>query len=477
MRRLDSARETWQVAMKIFNTLSGQKEDFVPLGDPVKMYVCGVTPYDESHVGHAMSYILFDTIRRYLAFRGYRVLYVQNFTDVDDKLIARAARLGVSVKELAERHISAFFDDMAALNVWPADVYVRATETIPKILEVVEGLVAKGYAYASGDDVYYRVTRDPEYGKLAHRSIDDMQAGARIEVDEAKEHPMDFALWKAAKPGEPNWASPFGLGRPGWHIECSAMILQHLGSQIDIHGGGQDLIFPHHENEIAQSESFTGLVPFVRYWMHNGLLQLGSEKMSKSLGNLVTIKDALAHHSADALRAFILGSYYRGPLTYTEEGLAAAERGVDRLRATVAGESASEATPTGPLAEAAGVARERFIQAMDDDFNTSAALASLYDLVREINRARESGAPPAVVQPAQATLRELAGVLGMTLATPPASDESVAARPFIELLVATRRDLRAAKQFALADRIRDELAKLSVVLVDRPDRTDWKLEH
>jgi len=424
-----------------------------------------------------MSYILFDTIRRYLEFRGYHVLYVQNFTDVDDKLIARANRLGVSVKELAERHIAAYFDDMSALNVRPADVYVRATETIPKILEVVEGLVDKGYAYAAGGDVYFRVTKDPSYGKLSHRSLDDMQAGARIEIGEAKEHPMDFALWKGAKPGEPSWPSPWGEGRPGWHIECSAMILEHLGPQIDIHGGGHDLVFPHHENEIAQSESYTGLVPFAKYWMHNGLLQLGSEKMSKSLGNLVTIKEALAARSADALRAFVLGSHYRGPLTYTAEGVGAAERGVDRLRAAVRGGVLPTVPASGPLAGPASDARERFIQAMDDDFNTSAALAALYDLVREINRAREAGAGPDALLAAQSALRELAGVLGLTLAETSGPDESVAAAPFVELLVATRRELRAAKQYALADQIRTELGKLGVTLVDRPDGTDWKLER
>ena len=463
--------------MKIYSTLSGQKEEFVPLGDPVKMYVCGVTPYDESHVGHAMSYILFDTIRRYLEFRGYHVLYVQNYTDVDDKLIARAERLGVSVKELAERYIAAYVDDMTALNVRPADVYVRATDTIPKILELVEGLVAKGYAYAAGGDVYFRVTKDADYGKLSHRTLDDMLAGARIEIGEAKENPMDFALWKGAKPGEPSWQSPWGEGRPGWHVECSAMILEHLGPQIDIHGGGHDLIFPHHENEIAQSECFTGRVPFAKYWIHNGLLQLGSEKMSKSIGNLVTIKEALAKHSADALRAFILGSHYRGPLTYTEEGFEAAERGVDRLRAAARGQVEATAGATGPLADAARAARDRFVQAMDDDFNTSSALASLYDLVREINRGKEAGATPEELSPARAALRELAGVLGLTLEDTSGPDQAVAAAPFIDVLVATRRELRAAKQYALADRIRAELGRLGVTLVDRPDGTDWKLER
>jgi cysteinyl-tRNA synthetase len=461
--------------MRIYNTMSGQKEDFQPIGDPVKMYVCGVTPYDQSHVGHAMSYVVFDTIRRYLEYRGYRLKYVQNFTDIDDKLIARAQRLGVTVKELAEKHSAEFLADMTKLNVRPADVYVRATDTIDKIIEVTQGLIDKGYAYPSEGDVYFRVTKDPGYGKLSHRNLDDMQAGARIEVGEKKEHPMDFALWKATKPGEPGWASPWGEGRPGWHIECSAMILEHLGDAIDIHGGGHDLIFPHHENEIAQSECFTGKEPFVKYWVHNGLLQLGSEKMSKSLGNLVTIKDALAAHSADALRMFILASLYRGPLTYTEEGLAAADKGMERLRAAVRGQVDATGPATGALADADKSAREKFLAAMDDDFNTSSALAALFDLVREINRAREASAEPAALAPVQATLRELAGVLGLTLAEAAETEGALAAQPFVDLLVEVRRDLRAAKQWALADKVRDGLTKLGVTLEDRPGGTGWKL--
>jgi cysteinyl-tRNA synthetase len=464
------------MTLRVYNTMTGQKEEFIPIGDPVRMYVCGVTPYDESHFGHAMSAISFDLIRRYLEFRGYNVKYVQNFTDIDDKLIARAERLRTSVKDLAERHIASYLMSMADLNVKPASLYVRATETIPMILEVVGGLVKKGYGYQADGDVYYRVTRDADYGKLSHRSLDDMQAGARVEVGVEKEHPMDFALWKGAKPGEPKWDSPFGPGRPGWHIECSAMILQHLGEQIDIHGGGQDLIFPHHENELAQSEGYTGVKPFVRYWMHNGLLQLGEEKMSKSLGNLVTIGEVLAKHSPDALRYFVLSSHYRSPLVYTDEGLAAAERGVERLRAAVRGQAAETAPSEGPLAEAATTARERFVAAMDDDFNSAGAFGALFDLVREVNRAREAGTPPAQLAVAQATLRELAGVLGLTLEEPAAA-EAVAAQPFIDLLVSIRRDLRVAKQYALADRVRTELASLGVTLEDRPEGTTWKLNR
>ncbi|MBX6772529.1 MAG: cysteine--tRNA ligase [Chloroflexi bacterium] len=459
--------------MRIFNTLTGQKEEFVPYGDPVKMYVCGITPYSEAHVGHAMSAIVFDTIRRYLEFRGYRVRYIQNFTDIDDKIIDRARRLGVPALDLAERYIGEFYVDMAALNVKPATAYVRATSEIDEIIRLIETLIQKEMAYVIDGDVYFRVTRDPDYGKLSHRSLDELEAGARVEVDPRKETPMDFALWKSAKPGEPSWPSPWGPGRPGWHIECSAIVLDQLGPQIDIHGGGADLIFPHHENEIAQSEAATGRVPFVKYWIHNGLLQLGGEKMSKSLGNLVTIREALSQFSADGLRAFVLTSHYRRPLTYTDEGVAAAERGVARLRAVVT------PRPSGPganepafLAEAREQATQRFIAAMDDDFNTPAALSELYDLAREINRAREDGVPLEGIASAQQTILTLAGVLGLTLAEP---RPSVEARPFIDLLVSVRQELRAAKQYALADRIRDDLERLGVVVEDRPGGTTWRM--
>jgi len=305
--------------MKVYNTLSGQKEEFLPAGDEVKMYVCGVTPYDDCHIGHAMSYIIFDVIRRYLQFSGYKVKYVQNITDIDDKIIDRAAKLGVSTHELAEKFANSFFEDMDALNIGRVDIQPKATEEIPKIIEVIQGLVDKGYAYPAQGSVYFRVRNVPDYGKLSHRNLESMMTGECAVGSEDKESPMDFVLWKAAKPGEPSWESPWGNGRPGWHIECSAMSLKYLGDTLDIHGGGQDLVFPHHENEIAQSESFTGVKPFVKYWLHNGLVQLGENKMSKSLGNLITIKEAMEKYSADALRIFVLSSHYRSPLTYSEE--------------------------------------------------------------------------------------------------------------------------------------------------------------
>ncbi len=472
--------------IRIFSTFSGRKDDFTPQGDPVRMYVCGVTPYAACHLGHAMSYIVFDTIRRYLEFRGYTVRYVQNFTDIDDKIINRANELGVPPRELAEGFIGQYFADMDALNVRRADVYPRATEEIPKIIEIIEGLIRKGYAYEMGGDVYFRVTSDPDYGKLSHRTLQGMMAGARIEVSEAKEHPLDFTLWKAAKRGEPQWPSPWGPGRPGWHIECSAMSLRYLGESLDIHGGGQDLIFPHHENEIAQSESFTSVKPFVRYWLHNGLMQLGEEKMSKSTGKLVTIRGALAKHSGDALRLWVLSSHYRSPITYSDEVVASMEKGVERLVRAVhvdIGESAANAVDPRPW-------RERFIEAMDDDFNTPQAVAVLFELAREINRGHDEHLHTGE---ARGTLLDLGGVLGLTLEGQPAKPEIALAslaelaakydvggtdadnvEAMIDVLSAKRRELRTAKQWHLADMIRRELRELGVTLEDTPGGTVWR---
>ena len=451
--------------MKIYNTMSSQKEDFLPPGSDVKMYVCGVTPYDHSHIGHAMSFIVFDAIRRYLIFRGYRVKYVQNVTDIDDKIIARANQAGIPASELAEKYTQSFFEDMAALNVTPADVYPRATGEIAKIIEVIRGLVEKGYAYTAEGSVYFRVNKLDDYGKLAHRTLDSMMAGARIEVGEQKEHPMDFVLWKGAKPGEPFWESPWGPGRPGWHMECSAMSLKYLGETIDIHGGGHDLIFPHHENEIAQSESFTGKKPFVKIWMHNGLLQLGEQKMSKSLGNTLTIKEMLKRYSSDAMHIFFLSGHYRSPLTYSEEVLEGAERGAERLRQAV---SASSKDGAGECNLVIDTYRQRFIDAMDDDFNSPQAVAVLFDLARDINRAIEEGRS---AQPGQELLKELANVLGLTLS---AAVKSIEAAPFIELLITTRKQLREVKQYQLADNIRNKLLEMGVILEDSAKGTSWK---
>jgi len=450
--------------MKIYNTLTRRKEEFLPQGEEVRMYVCGVTPYDEAHIGHAMSYINFDVIRRYLILSGYRVKYVQNITDIDDKIINRAAARGVSTTELAARYERSFAEDMAALNITAPDETPHATGEIDTILEMIQGLVDSGYAYVAEGSVYFRVDKAAGYGKLSNRSLDSLLAGARVDTSEEKEEPGDFVLWKASKPGEPSWPSTWGPGRPGWHIECSAMSLKYLGETIDIHGGGQDLVFPHHENEIAQSESYTGKKPFVKYWLHNGLLRMDGEKMSKSLGNLITIKEALSRYSADVIRLFVLGSHYRHPLTYSEEALEVAERAVERLRQAVSLKSGN--TSFDWKQQIQGY-RQSFIKAMDDDFNAPQALAAIFGLARAINSSVRLGMD---VGPAISALKELAGFLGIRLEELPAGpldDEELA-------MIQRRNELRAAKKWLEADEIRAKLAKAGVILEDTPDGTSWK---
>jgi cysteinyl-tRNA synthetase len=467
--------------MKVFNTLSGKKEEFVPQSNVVTMYVCGITPYDDSHVGHAMSYIIFDVVRRYLKYRGYSVKCVQNVTDIDDKIITRSNRLGVPAKELAEKFTQRYFDDMDNLNVMPADFHPRATEEIPMMLDVIKGLIDKGYAYPAKGSVYFRVRNVPDYGKLSKRSLDAMSTGASVETGEEKEDPLDFVLWKAAKPGEPSWDSPWGKGRPGWHIECSAMSLRYLGETIDIHGGGQDLVFPHHENEITQSESFTGKKPFVKYWMHNGSLQLGAEKMSKSLGNLVTIRDALKKYSADALRIFVLSSYYRSPLTYTEEALEAAQEGADKLRRVVlrgTKEGSGKVLDAKPY-------YDRFIEAMDDDFNTAQAIATLFDLARDINQAADTGLDSKDAKEVFLSLsREVLGLkLAFTKLTGFAPTIIIREKPTPEAeirvnrLIEERVKCRKTKQWQRADEIRARLAELGIILEDNPQGTNTTWKH
>jgi len=466
----------------IYNTLTRAVEPFETL-EPgvVRMYVCGVTPYDEAHIGHAMSAVVFDVIRRYLEFRGYSVRHIVNFTDVDDKVIARAAQLGRDPLELSSELAEEFLAQLRELNVLPATAYPRVTRTIPQIIAFIQGLIERGHAYVADGDVYFRVASDPDYGKLSGRSLEDMLAGTRFEVDPRKESPADFALWKAARPGEPAWDSPWGPGRPGWHIECSAMSMQHLGEQIDIHGGGTDLIFPHHENEIAQSECLTGK-PFARYWVHNGMLQLVNpetrqvEKMSKSLGNVVTVARFLERYDADVFRLIVLSSSYRSPLTYNDEVAADNARKLDRLLTGLQPPigALTEGPPVAALADAVATARARFVEAMDADFNTAGALAALFELVRAINTARDAGVGGAPFVAAQNALRELAGVLGLRLNPRPAAKVQDVA-PFIDLLVEVRSELRKARQFALADLVRSRLADLGVTLEDGPQGTRWKL--
>ena len=451
--------------MKIHNTLSGKTEAFDSLDGKVNMYVCGITPYSASHIGHAMMSVIFDVVRRYLEFKGYDVCHIQNFTDIDDKMILAANSTGIDVADLAESNITDYLAEMDALNVARAHEYPRATAEIGKITEIIAKLIEKGYAYPVAGDVYFRVNRDEDYGKLSHRDLDGLIAGARVEVDERKEDAMDFALWKSQKPGEPAWDSPWGMGRPGWHIECSAMAIKYLGSSIDIHGGGRDLIFPHHENEIAQSESFTDEVPFSRFWMHNGMLRLGDDKMSKSIGNIVTVGEALSSYSPDALRLFFLSSHYRAPLLYTEANVAGQERALERLKNAVRPASAAsvgstiDASPT----------KAQFVEAMDDDFNTPRALAAMFELAREINRGKDEGAD---VLGAQDTLRELSGVLGISLDK---TAETSGAGPFVQMLVNVRTELRAARQFDIADSIRDRLSELGVTIEDTPEGTEWRI--
>ena len=462
------------MALHVYNTLTRSLEPFEPMDPPwVKMYVCGPTVYDKAHIGHAMSAIVFDVIRRYLQYRGYRVVHVMNFTDVDDKIINRANELGMDPLALAQRYIDEWFEHVRALNLLPAHYYPRVSLVMPQIIEIVRVLQEKGYAYEVDGDVYYRVRNFKDYGKPSRRNLDEARAGARIAVDERKEDPLDFALWKAAKPGEPSWDSPWGPGRPGWHIECSAMVYYFLGVQIDIHGGGTDLIFPHHENEIAQSEAFTGKAPFVRYWLHNGMLQLRGEKMSKSLGNLVTIDDFLAEHEADVLRLIVLSSHYRKPLGYDDEVVADAERALQRLRGALRPPRGNqeEGDAVDALRSQMAKAREGFTAAMDDDFNTAGALGHVFTLVRAINAARDAGVGGQPFAQAQALFLELTHTLGLEL-----REEAVAADvvPFVEHLVEVRSELRKQKQWALADRIRDRLAELGVVLEDGPQGTTWR---
>jgi cysteinyl-tRNA synthetase len=462
--------------IRLYNTLTRKKEDFQTL-EPnlVKMYVCGVTVYSDAHVGHAMSALVFDIIRRYLEYRGYTFKHVMNYTDVDDKIINRARQLGEDPLKLSQRYVEDYARDLQALNVLPATSNPQVSKTMPLIIKFIEGLIQKEAAYpASNGDVYFSVTSEEDYGKLSGRKLDDMQAGARIEVGEAKAHPMDFALWKAAKPGEISWDSPWGKGRPGWHIECSAMNLAELGEQIDIHGGGNDLIFPHHENEIAQTEAYTGK-QFARYWIHNGMLQLGGEKMSKSLGNIVSIKDFLKKRDADVMRMLVLMGYYRAPLIFTEETQDAAEKSLERLKAALrpAPATAKGLSPeaASALAAQAESTKQAFIEAMDDDFNTPLALAALYELVKAINTARDNAANEEQLKPAQSMLRELPDVLGLRLQEKQGSGEAEAQ---VNALIAERNEARKQKQWALSDQIRNRLKEMGVTIEDSKEGTKWR---
>jgi len=474
------------MAPRVFNTLTRGKEDLAPLhAGLVRMYVCGVTVYDLSHIGHGRSAIVFDVMRRYLKHRGHAVKFIKNFTDIDDKIIRKANQEGVSAQEISERYIEEYRTDMASLGVAPADIEPKATEHVPQMIALIERLIAKGVAYPVEGDVYFEVRRFPGYGKLSGKNLEELQAGARVEVDERKRDPMDFALWKATKPGEPSWKSPWGQGRPGWHIECSAMAMQYLGEVLDVHGGGEDLIFPHHENEIAQSEAATGK-PFARYWLHNGFVNLAAEKMSKSLGNTLTIKDLVRRHDPEALRLYLLGTHYRHPLEFGDERIVEAGRALARLRSLKdeADRIASRGTPApGPdhgLFDEVAAHRARFEAAMDDDFNTPQALGVLFDLARVLHAARDqvaqgtAGAGAFLLGVGELVM--LARVLGLLEGArkEAAVDPQLKAR--IESLVYLRQEARRQRDFGEADRLRDELSRLGVVLEDTRDRTTWKLQ-
>lgn len=460
--------------MKIYNTLTRKKEEFVPIEEgKVRMYVCGPTVYNYFHIGNARPFVVFDTMRKYLEYRGYKVKFVQNFTDVDDKIINRAKEDGITAQEVGEKYIEEYFKDAAALNVKKATVHPRVTETMNDIIKFVQDLIDLGYAYESNGDVYYRARKFEGYGKLSGKNIDDLISGARIAVDEKKEDPLDFALWKARKEeSEIAWESPWGMGRPGWHIECSTMAKKYLGDTIDIHAGGQDLQFPHHENEIAQSEAHSGK-PFANYWMHNGYINIDGIKMSKSLGNFKTVRDLLQLYDGEVLRFLILSGQYRGPIDFGEEILVQSQNGLNRMRNAKANLKHLIASGTGAMTDAEKETlkgfdkyRQQFIEAMDDDLNTADAISAVFELITAINTAVKNGSTSEFAQKALDLLMELAGVLG--LLQQDASKEVTEIEPEIQALIDERQAARKTKDFAKADEIRDRLKAMGITLKDTP---------
>ncbi len=463
------------MALSLYNTLTKKLEEFVPLNaGEVRMYTCGPTVYNYFHIGNARSFVMSDVIRRYFEYRGYKVTYVMNITDIDDKIIKAANEQGVQSSVIAERFTDAFLEDTGRFGIRPATIHPRATETIDEIIAHIAGLVANGSAYAVDGDVYFSVEAFPEYGKLSGKLVEDLRMGARVETDDRKQHPADFALWKSAKPGEPSWESPWGRGRPGWHIECSVMSQKYLGTTFDIHAGGNDLIFPHHENEIAQSEALTH-APFARYWLHFGFLNVDNEKMSKSLGNFFTAREILDKYSAESLRFFYLQTHYRSPLNFVQEGLDGSRAGLQKLQTLYnalaeQGEGAAE-FDIAPY-------EQRFIEAMDSDFNSPAALGVLFELVRDVNAVMHSadglsaGSRGSVRDFLHRTAEEVFGVVGETAVDEGASGQLV--EQLMQLLIDLRAEARLEKRWAVSDRIRDGLAAIGIVLEDGRDGTKWK---
>jgi cysteinyl-tRNA synthetase len=463
------------MAIQLYNTLTRQKEDFVPLEEgKVKMYVCGPTVYNYIHIGNARPAIVFDTVRRYLEFRGYDVQYVSNFTDVDDKLIRAANQLGEDVPTIADRFINAYFEDVSALGCRKADIHPRVMENMDIIIEFIGQLVEKGYAYESEGDVYFRTRKFNDYGKLSHQSIDELRVGARIEVGEKKQDDLDFALWKAAKEGEIYWESPWGIGRPGWHIECSAMAKKYLGETIDIHAGGQDLTFPHHENEIAQSEALSGKT-FARYWLHNGYINIDNEKMSKSLGNFVLVHDIIKAHSPQVLRFFMLSVHYRNPINYSEELLENTKAALERLKTSYHNlkhrrEASTNLTDNNAeWLEKISTLHEQFIVDMDDDFNTAKGISTLFELSKLANYyLMEKNTAVEVIDAFTKEFEQLFTVLGLTLE----KEEMLDAE--IDALLEKRIQARKDRNFQLADQIRDQMKEMNIILEDTPQGTRWK---
>lgn len=478
------------MTIKVYNTLTKQKEEFVPIHPgKANIYVCGVTPYNHPHVGNARPFVTWDVIRRFLEHEGYDVTHVQNFTDVDDKIINTANKEGVQWFDICNRYIDSYFEVMDKLNVRRAHVYPRVSEHINDIIATVQCLIDNGYGYVVDGDVFYSVEKFKYYGQLSGRNLEDMLAGARVDVDDRKRNPMDFALWKSAKPGEPAWDSPWGPGRPGWHIECSTMSMKYLGESFDFHGGGSDLIFPHHENEIAQSEGCTGIHPFVHYWLHNGFITVNEEKMSKSLGNFFMVIDILEHYDPETLRFFIVSTHYRSPLDFSDARLTEAQKSLARLRQAqeTLGEL-SEMMSAGPTADSLALRdkvkelREAFMEAMRDDFNTALAISHMFALAKEINiyhkAVVDAGIKPdgKLVALLNAVLAEMCSIIGVLEKTAaPAAEETGDSKEaeLVEMLIAMRQDARKNKNYALADELRNKLSEIGIVLQDTPQGVKW----
>ena len=477
------------MALRVFNTLTGKKEIFEPLeSGKVRMYVCGPTVYDACHIGHARSVVVFDVIARYLKAIGYEVTYVRNFTDVDDKIIDKANQLAIAPKAVAEKYIKEFYEDMDALNVERATIEPRATDHIKPMIQFIERLIEYGFAYRVNGDVFYSVEKFEGYGKLSGRKLEEMEAGARIDIDKRKKNPFDFVLWKSAKPGEPNWESPWGMGRPGWHIECSVMSSQYLGETFDIHGGGKDLCFPHHENEIAQSESVSKK-QFVRYWVHNGFVNINHEKMSKSLGNFLMIKDVLKTFHPEVIRLFLLSNHYRSPIDFTEKTMEEARIGLDKMY-TLLLRAGREIGFESHRGMAPGEWFRQFCEAMDDDFNSARGIGIIFEAIRTINRLLDqhesilSGQIKQTIASEMADVLRMGNILGILLDSPVAYFdekqkqilEQKAVDPAVIAKLVEKRDAaRKAKDWDKADQIRNQLAEMDVVIEDRPDGTVWKI--